>query len=147
MLHTCLSFVGTSILRVESTDIDLSENAAVQYFISSGDLLGNFIMRDSGEIYLNKRVDRERQAQYQLVVTATDGVHVSTAQVIIDILDANDNDPICDEVSLASFFRMQLFTCEGEFFDIVLIYETVNELLIMQKNNPSVSIYFKIIIC
>ena len=89
---------GTIILVVMATDADIAPNNMVTYHIAGGDVLGQFGIRRSGEIYVNKLLDREEEAHYQLTVLATDGAYAATATVTINILDANDNAPVCEQV-------------------------------------------------
>jgi len=91
---------GTIILVVTASDADVAPNNVVTYHIAGGDVLGQFGVRRSGEVYVNKLLDREEEAQYQLTVLATDGAHVATATVTINILDANDNVPVCEQVGV-----------------------------------------------
>ena len=90
---------GTVVTTVSTTDADLEINANVVYHICDGDRRGQFGVRPGGEIYVNKRLDRESKARYRLKVMATDGAFVTAAEVRVDILDANDNSPVCDMVS------------------------------------------------
>ncbi len=53
-------------------------------------------------MYVSRRLDRESQASYLLRVAATDGVFVTTCRVSIEILDDNDNRPICAAGSYAA---------------------------------------------
>ena len=62
--------------------------------------MGQFSIKSTGEIYVNKALDREVIPTYDLIVSATDGAFVSTATVSVAILDANDNPPICEQVPL-----------------------------------------------
>lgn len=89
---------GTIILVITATDADVAPNNVVTYHIAGGDVLGQFGVRRSGEVYVNKLLDREEEVNYQLMVIATDGAHIAMATVIINILDANDNAPVCDQV-------------------------------------------------
>ena len=98
---------GTIILVVMATDADVTPNNKVTYHIAGGDVLGQFGIRKSGEIYVNKPLDREEEAHYQLTVLATDGAYVATATVTINILDANDNAPVCEQVG-ATFIAFDL---------------------------------------
>ncbi|CAH1776950.1 unnamed protein product [Owenia fusiformis] len=86
---------GTIILEVSTTDLDLEPNAKVNYYISGGDPLGQFAVGKSGEIYVNKALDREATSKYELTTTATDGAFVSDVMVVVEVLDANDNAPVC----------------------------------------------------
>ena len=91
---------GTIILVVTATDADIAPNNVVTYHIAEGDVLGQFGVRRSGEIYVNKLLDREEKAHYRLSVLATDGAYTAVTTVTINILDANDNSPVCEQVSL-----------------------------------------------
>jgi len=91
---------GTIILVVAASDADVSPNNAISYNVAGGDPLGQFGVRRSGELYVNKMLDREDRSHYELMVVATDGAFVSTAAVSVGILDANDNAPICDQVKI-----------------------------------------------
>lgn len=89
---------GTIILTVTATDRDQEPNNIVNFHISEGDPYGQFNVRKTGEMYVNKELDRELKPSYDLVVLATDGLFVSRARISITILDANDNTPVCDQV-------------------------------------------------
>lgn len=89
---------GTIILSITAIDRDQEPNNVMTFHISEGDPLGQFNIRRTGEIYVNKELDRELKPTYDLVVLATDGTFVSSARVSITILDANDNAPVCDQV-------------------------------------------------
>ena len=89
---------GTVILSIKTSDQDLAENSEVTYYITGGDVMGQFNMRLTGEIYVNKALDREVTPAYQLIISATDGAFVSTATVRVSMLDANDNPPVCEQV-------------------------------------------------
>lgn len=87
------------VLKVTATDAD---NDSVTYTLS-GENAGYFVINStSGEISVAKNVslDREKRHVYKLNVTASDKnssgrtkIHKSTAQVVIEILDVNDNAP------------------------------------------------------
>ncbi|KAK3597674.1 hypothetical protein CHS0354_040047 [Potamilus streckersoni] len=91
------AYPGTIIMSVSTEDKDIGVNRDVMYFIMDGDELGRFQIQKNGEIFVNRELDRETTASYSLVVAATDGAFVSTATVVVDILDANDNSPVCGQ--------------------------------------------------
>lgn len=92
------AYEGTILMTLTTTDKDIAMDTETHYYIIDGDPEGRFKVRDNGDIYVNRHLDRERIPRYTLVVAATDGVFVSTATVTIDILDANDNSPVCKKV-------------------------------------------------
>lgn len=49
---------------------------------------------------MNKALDREKKEEYVLQVAATDGAFVTYTTVIIDVLDDNNNIPVCNQVSV-----------------------------------------------
>ena len=101
------AYDGTILMTLTTEDADLTMDTETKYYIIDGDSEGRFKVRDNGDIYVNRYLDRERTPRYKLVVAVTDGTFVSTATVTIDILDANDNSPVCDKVRLfCSFILM-----------------------------------------
>jgi protocadherin-16/23 len=109
------------VLQVTAIDLDTGNNARLTYRIlgyanytqhddkkslspvlssSSGDgteddIFG--IFPNSGWIYLLQSLDRESRDHYTLTVAATDNgtpAGTATSRVSVNILDANDNDPV-----------------------------------------------------
>ena len=91
---------GTVVLSLMTTDADNSDNTEISYYIIEGDPLGKFqiIKGDHINVCVSRSLDRETVPSYTLMVAASDGALASIATVTIDILDDNDNSPICDQV-------------------------------------------------
>ena len=87
---------GTIIFQLETSDAD-SQGAPVQFAITSGDEFGQFQIKENGEMYVAKPLDRESISQYRMEVTATDGVFVTKCRVTLEILDDNDSPPRCSK--------------------------------------------------
>ena len=87
---------GTVVVRLATTDLDreLEPTMQLQYFIVSGDPRSQFGVK-SGELYVERLLDREEIGSYNLEVLATDGFFTATTHVTVDILDDNDNPPYC----------------------------------------------------
>ncbi|XP_042896565.1 fat-like cadherin-related tumor suppressor homolog isoform X3 [Parasteatoda tepidariorum] len=85
---------GTVIVTLEIRDADF-EPSKNDFYITKGNQQGQFHIRENGEIFINKLLDRENIASYLLEVLVTDGLFVSKTKVAIDVLDTNDNPPIC----------------------------------------------------
>jgi hypothetical protein len=91
-----------SVTQIQATDSDSGKNGEVQYHIAYQDPPGeNFkIVKNSGQIYIDKPIDREVTSLYKLTVVATDQAEevsrrLKTETVVtINIQDVNDNDPI-----------------------------------------------------
>ena len=85
---------GTIIFQLETTDADRQVTPVV-YSITAGDTLGQFQIKENGEMYVARALDREASSQYRMEVMATDGVFMAKCRVTIEILDDNDSPPHC----------------------------------------------------
>ncbi|XP_072120739.1 protocadherin gamma-C5-like [Mobula birostris] len=85
-------------------DPDVGTNAVTAYLISPNEHFSLKVENAEegikiAELLLEKPLDRERQASFQLVLTAVDGGKPrksGTTQVAITVLDSNDNAPVFD---------------------------------------------------
>nr|XP_057933071.1 cadherin EGF LAG seven-pass G-type receptor 1 isoform X1 [Doryrhamphus excisus] len=87
--------VGTSVLTVTALDRDV--NSVVTYQISSGNTRNRFAITSQsggGLITLALPLDYKQERQYVLTVTASDGTRSDTAQVFINVTDANTHRPV-----------------------------------------------------
>lgn len=69
---------------------------------SGGDPWGQFNLEYLGGacvVMTSKTLDREEREHYLLNITATDGTFMAETAVGLTVLDANDNSPVCEEVS------------------------------------------------
>lgn len=86
-----------------ATDRDHGPDGSVLFSLIDGDSEGRFqIDPKSGVIELRKQLDRETKETYSLIIRATDqGVPSlsSTATVHVELLDVNDNPPLCNNSS------------------------------------------------
>ncbi|XP_050707145.1 fat-like cadherin-related tumor suppressor homolog [Eriocheir sinensis] len=87
---------GTAVVELSVTDADESV-AELDFFITGGDPDGQFLVHASGEVYVAGELDRERQAEYTLTVTVTDGKFTANTTVTVTVIDINDNGPVCKE--------------------------------------------------
>ncbi|GFN75010.1 fat cadherin [Plakobranchus ocellatus] len=88
---------GTVLLTLETEDVDSAVNSDVTFYITEGDHLDQFELYSTGELLVNRELDREVTSSYRLRIAATDGAHVSYTTVTVDVLDDNDNVPVCDK--------------------------------------------------
>ncbi|KAG7169023.1 fat-like cadherin-related tumor suppressor-like, partial [Homarus americanus] len=93
---------GTVVVQLEVLDYDLGGGAldgemgqGIIYYLTAGNALQHFHVRGGGQIYVAKALDWESVDNYALEVTATDGVFVAKSWVFIQVLDVNDNGPLC----------------------------------------------------
>ncbi|XP_072112240.1 protocadherin Fat 4 [Mobula birostris] len=88
---------SSQIITIVAEDIDSGPNGQIEYTIVDGNKGNNFnINRQTGQIRNAEQLDRERIAQYTLIVQATDkgkSSRSSLCHVIINVLDENDNAP------------------------------------------------------
>ncbi|KAM6940342.1 protocadherin Fat 1a isoform 2-T2 [Xenentodon cancila] len=92
----------SGVIAILSTTDDDSEemNKQVNYFITGGDPLGQFAIehiQNEWKVSVRKPLDREVRDNYLLNITASDGIFTAKAVVEVKVLDANDNDPVCEK--------------------------------------------------
>ncbi|XP_067306295.1 protocadherin Fat 3a isoform X1 [Pseudorasbora parva] len=89
--------IGDTVVKVTAEDVDSQANGDILYSIVSGDRENQFFIEPiTGQIKVNKQLDREMMAGYSLSIRALDSgtpALSSTVQVNIDISDVNDNPP------------------------------------------------------
>uniref|UniRef100_A0A8C9R1A2 Protocadherin Fat 4 n=1 Tax=Scleropages formosus TaxID=113540 RepID=A0A8C9R1A2_SCLFO len=94
------------VLVVSAVDQDSGLNGQLEYSIVDGNKENSFsINRATGEIRTTRPLDREKVAQYELKVRATDrgSPPKSTAvKVLIGVLDVNDNAPRFSQIFSAT---------------------------------------------
>ncbi|NXW19334.1 CELR2 protein, partial [Circaetus pectoralis] len=87
--------VGTSVLTVSAVDRDA--NSVITYQISSGNTRNRFSITSQsggGLISLALPLDYKLERQYLLTVAASDGTRQDTAQVVVNVTDANTHRPV-----------------------------------------------------
>ncbi|XP_064636324.1 cadherin-related tumor suppressor-like [Lineus longissimus] len=101
--------IGTSVLKLTATDLDIGLNSMVRYFITAGDPNQDFKIDEyTGILRVNKKLDYERISKYQLTVQAEDSgrdTRYDTTQVSIRILDINDCSPVFVDAPYTAFVR------------------------------------------
>ncbi|XP_066507646.1 protocadherin gamma-A10-like [Hoplias malabaricus] len=89
--------LGTEVVTVRATDADEGANGAVSYeFSRISDHAAQLFSVDkvTGQIKVRGDIDYEEEKYYEIKVQAKDGSgSASTANIIIDITDLNDNAP------------------------------------------------------
>ncbi|XP_056311409.1 cadherin EGF LAG seven-pass G-type receptor 1 isoform X2 [Danio aesculapii] len=97
--------VGTSVLTVTALDRDV--NSVVTYQISSGNTRNRFAITSQsggGLITLALPLDYKQERQYVLTITASDGTRFDTAQVFINVTDANTHRPVFQNANYHQIF-------------------------------------------
>ena len=89
------AFIGTSVLRVTSTDADIE--AITRYSIVDGPLTNFVIDPVTGVISVSSSIDRELAPEFIFKVAANNGYFNSETFVTITVLDVNDNVPFCNQ--------------------------------------------------
>ncbi|XP_057177586.1 protocadherin beta-15-like isoform X15 [Triplophysa rosa] len=88
---------GTSVITVSATDADEGPNGEVSYeFSRISDKAAKifFIDKTKGQILVIGEIDYENEKEYEMGIHAQDASGLSsTAKVIVDISDRNDNPP------------------------------------------------------
>ncbi|XP_077984581.1 protocadherin Fat 4-like [Glandiceps talaboti] len=89
--------LNTQFFQVTATDTDIGENGRITYSITSGNNDNRFGIFPDGSLYVKNALDRELVEVYTLTISAFDnGVpqRSSSAQVVVNVQDANDNRPL-----------------------------------------------------
>ncbi|XP_032557280.1 neural-cadherin-like isoform X3 [Chiroxiphia lanceolata] len=100
--------VGTFVIQVSATDLDLGQNGEITYSLlhDSGRDYAHFRLdSQTGSIYTTSVFDREKKGSYLLEVKSVDGSESArpgkhgkpnsdTAYVRVSISDVNDNEPV-----------------------------------------------------
>ncbi|NWH81918.1 CELR2 protein, partial [Piaya cayana] len=87
--------VGTSVLTVSAIDRDA--NSVITYQISNGNTRNRFSITSQsggGLISLALPLDYKLERQYLLTIAASDGTRQDTAQVVVNVTDANTHRPV-----------------------------------------------------
>ncbi|XP_066149601.1 fat-like cadherin-related tumor suppressor homolog isoform X2 [Euwallacea fornicatus] len=87
---------GTVLLTLTTVDED-SSAVPVNFYVIDGDPSSQFQIRQTGELYVAKPLDREKVDRYSLNILVTDGLFTDTAKVTVTVTDANDNPPYCSK--------------------------------------------------
>ena len=93
--------VGSKITTIQAVDNDRGKNGSVTYQLSRVSQIkypGYFSLNPrSGDISVNKQLDREQIDNFDVLVYASDAgdpARTSTMTINIDVLDVNDNSPV-----------------------------------------------------
>ncbi|XP_047190148.1 protocadherin alpha-2-like isoform X12 [Scophthalmus maximus] len=98
--------IGTTILKLNATDLDEGSNSDIRYYLmkrGNVDSPEKFIVTpESGEIVVRAHLDYEENNAYELRVRATDqgaSPRSGYSKVLVEVVDVNDNAP---EISITS---------------------------------------------
>ncbi|XP_030000785.1 protocadherin gamma-A11-like isoform X22 [Sphaeramia orbicularis] len=88
----------------EAHDADIGQNTVKQYILQKNEHFVLSVRDDGGsknvELVLDKELDREKEREFNFVLTAVDGGNPQrsgTALIHVTVLDANDNAPVFDK--------------------------------------------------
>uniref|UniRef100_A0A8C6T425 Cadherin domain-containing protein n=1 Tax=Neogobius melanostomus TaxID=47308 RepID=A0A8C6T425_9GOBI len=84
----------------EAHDADVGQNSVQQYALNKNDHFVLVITGNTIELVLDKELDREKQDEIDLVLTALDGgspQRTGTVAIHVTVLDANDNAPVFNQ--------------------------------------------------
>ena len=85
--------VSSRITQFRTSNVEQSDN--ISDFMLSGDQVENFMIDTAtGVVTLAQSLDYEVTRSYALTVTVSDGIFSSSAQLTVNVLDENDNQPI-----------------------------------------------------
>ncbi|XP_030572028.1 cadherin-87A [Drosophila novamexicana] len=90
------SEIGTSVEKLQATDLDTGKNAELRYRIQQGSFNDFDIDERTGEVFVSRKLDYDRRNTYHLQVQAADQGTPSltgTATLTINVQNSNDKDP------------------------------------------------------
>uniref|UniRef100_A0A672YLX0 Cadherin domain-containing protein n=1 Tax=Sphaeramia orbicularis TaxID=375764 RepID=A0A672YLX0_9TELE len=101
--------IGTSIITLNATDLDVGQNGEISYSFSKvgrGKQTDIFAIDEkTGTVTNKKNIDFEENTAFEIRVQASDGASsplTSHAKLLVEVLDVNDNAP---EISLTSLLN------------------------------------------
>ena len=96
--------IGTFLLQVNATDMDIGTNAQLEYFLAPNSSHADRFSLNStnGELFTDDIFDREVEGPFNLSIIAVDSGLVpspltGSATVLVTLLDENDNQPYFNE--------------------------------------------------
>ncbi|EFN76853.1 Cadherin-related tumor suppressor [Harpegnathos saltator] len=98
------SEIGTFVIRITSSDLDIGQNANVSYSFTYNPGRKFSIDALSGNVTVAGHLDREEQDEYLLKIVAVDGAWRAETALTITIQDQNDNFPEFDETTYRFHF-------------------------------------------
>lgn len=103
------SAIGTQVLNVMATSLDIGVNAEIKYSIVGGNEHRHFAIDSlTGSITLAEPLDYERAREFYLTIQALDGgipPLSNHAAVNVTVLDSNDNPPVFTQSSYSAIIR------------------------------------------
>lgn len=103
------SVIGTQVLNVMATSLDIGVNAEIKYSIVGGNEHRHFAIDSlTGSITLAEPLDYERAREFYLTIQALDGgipPLSNHAAVNVTVLDSNDNPPVFTQSSYSAIIR------------------------------------------
>ncbi|XP_061090080.1 protocadherin alpha-4-like [Conger conger] len=108
---TEITLPGVRFRLPRAYDADVGKNSVNSYKLSPNEHFSLALHKGesvSAELVLQKSLDREKQPEIQLLLTAVDGGNPprsGTMQIIVNIVDINDNPPVFN----SSLYKVSLF--------------------------------------
>uniref|UniRef100_A0A8C1V319 Cadherin domain-containing protein n=1 Tax=Cyprinus carpio TaxID=7962 RepID=A0A8C1V319_CYPCA len=127
---------GSRYLLDEAHDADIGLNSVQTYTLQNNEhFILNVLTRENGrkygELVLNKELDREKQKEVTLILTAVDGgtpPRSGTVAIHITVLDANDNAPIFTHN--CSTHNSEIITIIQNDYNTILLYYIIIYIII-----------------
>ena len=85
--------ISSLVLTVSANDADAVSKNKLVYSIDSGNDGGAFEIKSSGDIVVAASLDRERQLDYEMSVSVSDGKFTTSTSVDVNLDDVNDEAP------------------------------------------------------
>lgn len=83
------------LFTVHATDNDKGRFGIVRYALVGQSGLPFILVPNTGELYLNSKLDYYALNQYNLNISASDGVYTVHSTLIVNVTDSNEYSPVC----------------------------------------------------
>lgn len=108
---------GTQIADIKAIDNDSGKFKIITYFLKGFGSENFYTDRNTGGVYLKRKLDYEAQKSYSMALVAVDGGgKESNANLFVNIIDVNDNHPMFESLEYTRTIREGATVFEPQFF-------------------------------
>ena len=92
------------LFTVEAIDSDRGEFGTVRFTLTNESSLPFILVPNTGELYLEEKLDFHTQQYYSLQVIATDSTYSVHSTITVNVIDANEYPPTCTSTFFSRVF-------------------------------------------
>lgn len=103
----CNITVGSVIGQMAAIDNDTGPHSKLEYYINNPNELITYV-KDTGEVYLKKKLQLDSITSYEFSITVTDGRYTTGGRLRIDVHPINMNRPTLEKTSIIVWLNGQV---------------------------------------